>query len=62
MFARMMMIAMAAALALVLGGCSTTQSPVGSVPEPLPAESPAAGSRLAPGLHELEDGSVQVVG
>lgn len=61
MFARMMMIALTAVMVLALMGCSTT-SPVGSTPEPLPAENPSAGSRLAPGLYDLEDGTVQAVG
>ena len=61
MFARMIAIALTAVMTLALMGCSTT-SPVGSTPEPLPAENPSAGSRLAPGFYDLADGTAQVVG
>jgi len=45
-------------LALVLIGCSPTDEPDVEAP----GDDPATGLRLAPGLYELEDGSVQAVG
>jgi hypothetical protein len=48
---------------LLLVGCSvaTPPAPVVNQPAPAPGE-PAVGSRLAPGLYEQPDGSVQAVG
>ncbi|MDZ4169003.1 MAG: hypothetical protein U1E26_05055 [Coriobacteriia bacterium] len=47
-------------------GCSGPQSGLEPEPAPIvespPAESPAAGSRLALGLYELEDGTAQALG
>jgi hypothetical protein len=58
MSARMMTLILALSLALVLVGCSPTDEPDVEAP----VDDPAAGIRLAPGLYELEDGSVQAIG
>lgn len=60
-------LALATVLALALAGCaSTPEDTTGLEPEPAPQESPAggaaSGSRLAAGLYDMEDGSVQAVG
>lgn len=52
----------ALSIALVLGACAPAQTPAPSEPEPAEEESPAAGSSLAPGLYDLEDGRVQAIG
>ena len=56
-----------ALLTLALVGCaSAPQGTSGLEPEPVPQESPAggaaSGSRLAAGLYDMDDGSVQAVG
>jgi hypothetical protein len=48
-------------LALVLGACSPAADPGGDEATP-PDENGASGMRPAPGLYDLEDGSVQAVG
>lgn len=63
MFARITLIGLAVALAFALVGCATPPEPQrGAEPEPVPQESPAAGIRLAPGLYDLADGTVQAIG
>ncbi len=58
------LVVLSAALAAALSGCAA--APNTSVrPEPQPAppqESPAAGTRLAPGLYDLADGTAQAIG
>jgi hypothetical protein len=56
--ARMITLILALSLALVLVACSPADEPDVETP----ADDPAAGIRLAPGLYELEGGSVQAVG
>lgn len=63
MLARMTLIGLATALALALVGCAAApKAGSGLEPEPVPQESPAAGMRLAPGLYDLADGTVQAIG
>jgi len=63
MLARMTRTALAMALAFVLVGCATAPEPQPEPqPEPVGQESPAAGMRLAPGLYDLADGTVQAIG
>jgi hypothetical protein len=69
MRSRVMLLLGFAVAALMLTGCSSApNSTTGSKPEASPptgapdTQSPAAGTRLAPGLYELADGSAQAVG
>jgi len=67
MSARITRVALAALLALALAGCAAApEDTTGLEPEPVPQESPAggaaSGSRLAAGLYDMDDGSVQAVG
>lgn len=63
MLARMILTALATALAFALVGCATApEPPAEPTPEPVGQESPAAGMRLAPGLYDLADGTVQAIG
>lgn len=48
-------------LALVLGACAPADEPDGGEATP-PEENGASGMRPAPGLYDLEDGSVHAVG
>ncbi len=57
---RIALTAVVALLALTLTACATTSAP--DDPLPPPAEDPAGGIRLAPGLYDLEDGGVQAIG
>lgn len=52
---------LALALAATLTACGVRQEPDGGA-EPAPVDTPATGSRLAPGLYDLADGTVQAVG
>jgi len=62
MLARMTRLGIAGALMLALVACAAPPDTVAPEPEPVPQESPAAGSRLAPGLYDMVDGTVQAVG
>lgn len=46
---------------LLLAGCTTASEPMPE-PEPVTTPGPTTGTRLAPGLYDLEDGTVQAVG
>lgn len=60
---RIALIALAAALgALVLVGCAATDDPGVPVTDAPATDDPAAGLRLAPGLYDLKDGTVQALG
>jgi hypothetical protein len=58
MSTRMVTVIMALSLALLLVACSPADEPDVEAP----GDDPAAGLRLAPGLYDLEDGSVQAIG
>jgi len=67
MSARITRFTLATLLALALAGCAAApEDTTGLEPEPVPQESPAggaaSGSRLAAGLYDMDDGSVQAVG
>lgn len=60
---RIVLAALMIVLAVTAVGCGRSQSPTtGLEPEPVPAESPATGSRLASGVYELADGTSQAIG
>jgi len=63
MLSRIVRIGLAGVLVLALAACATPpEKTVDPGPEPVPQESPAAGSRLAAGLYDMPDGTVQAVG
>ncbi len=49
-------------LALTLVGCAATAEPVPDQSVTPPSGEPMTGTRLAPGLYDLDDGTVQAVG
>lgn len=57
---RFMVLGMLLALVVLVGCTQAEVPPTGEVPPA--AENPAAGIRLAPGLYDLEEGTVQAVG
>lgn len=62
MLARTAYFLVALALAGTLIGCAAPANDRTAEPDPAPTDSPAAGMRLAPGLYDLADGTVQVLG
>lgn len=62
MRSRITLVLCAAVAVLALAGCTTPSSEPVVTPPPLEGENPAGGSRLAPGLYDLEDGQAQAVG
>lgn len=61
MHTRMVLAVLAASVALAGVGC-TPAAPEITPPEQVPSDGAASGSRLAPGLYDLEDGITQAVG
>lgn len=67
MFARFMILTLAALLALALVGCTApAEEPatpdVGAPTDVPPADDSISGLRLAPGLYDLEDGTINALG
>ncbi len=66
MFARITLALFVLPFAIAAAGCSMTGSSTPPVPPATqpgtPPSDPASGSRLAPGLYDLDDGTVQAVG
>ncbi len=62
MSTRIFAAAMVLSLALVLTACSAAETPIAEEPLPPDEGSPGMEIRLAPGLYDLEDGSVQAIG
>ncbi|MBW6469527.1 MAG: hypothetical protein K0B85_10280 [Coriobacteriia bacterium] len=58
---RVLAILLALSLAAVLGACSPTDDPNGEGSAP-PDDTGAGEMRLAPGLYDLADGSIQAIG
>lgn len=59
MYTRILGLILVLALGAALAGCAATAEPEPDVGAP---GDPAAGLRLAPGIYDLEDGTVQVIG